>query len=253
MQRRLESLARAEHLLIGCDFDGTIAPIAPRPDLAWACPKVLDALRRAAFLPRTSVAIVSGRSMTDLRSRLGNTNGLWLVGGHGASISGPGFEKVPDDVSAQLDVVARLLLRSAPEKLGFVHERKPTGIAVHYRSVTPAEAERVVPMLAYAIAIPAGLRIRHGKMVIEFQAVDTDKGRALTAIKDFVGATGVAFLGDDHTDEDAFRVLGPLDAAIKVGSHDSHAEFAADTVEDAQRIIIDLVRQREEIVLAESG
>ena len=62
-----------------------------------------------------------------------------------------------------------------------------------------------------------GLHVLHGKHVVEVGVVRADKGTALLALRDEVGADVVAYFGDDVTDEDAFRALGPDDVTVKVG------------------------------------
>ena len=68
-----------------------------------------------------------------------------------------------------------------------------------------------------------GLHVLHGKHVVEVSVVRADKGTALVALRDEVGADAVAYFGDDVTDEDAFRTLGPNDLTVKVGPGDTAA------------------------------
>lgn len=244
MNRPLAAAATTPRLLIATDFDGTLAPIVARPDQARAPAAVVGSIRRGALLGQTHMAIVSGRSLDDLAARLGPLECVWLVGGHGAEVRGPGTSVAPADSTLILEAVAEPLRREAPEEHGFVHERKPTGIAVHFRRVAPEIARRAVPRIIDSIALPAGLRIRQGKMVIELMAVDTDKGRALQRLRHITGATAVVYLGDDATDEDAFRSLGPGDVAVKVGEPPTDAHFCVPTVDEAQRLVAELVEAR---------
>ena len=70
LNRELDALARAPALLVAADFDGTLAPIVPQPWMARADPAAVRALRALAELPRTHVAIISGRSLADLAAQL---------------------------------------------------------------------------------------------------------------------------------------------------------------------------------------
>lgn len=244
MINHLEQLARTPRLLIATDFDGTMGPIVPHPDDASASPGVVDLLKRAMALPQTFVAVVSGRALADLRRRLGPLPGAWLVGGHGSEISGPDIEDSPDDVSLLLESIAEPLRRIAPPAAGFLHERKPMSIAVHYRQVDPAVATEAIQAITRTVAEPAGLRLRPGKMVLELLAVDADKGRGLQKVREVTGATGVIYFGDDTTDEDAFRVLGEGDLSIKIGKPPTDAEFSVGTIGEAHTLLAELIEQR---------
>ena len=86
LRRALEALARTERLLVALDFDGTLAPEVDQPDAARALPEAHAAVERLAALPATRVALVSGRSVTDLEqvSRFGDE--VLLVGSHGIEL-----------------------------------------------------------------------------------------------------------------------------------------------------------------------
>jgi trehalose 6-phosphate phosphatase len=88
----------------------------------------------------------------------------------------------------------------------------------------------------------AGVHVLHGKRVVEVSVVRADKGTALLALRDEVGADVVAYFGDDVTDEDAFRALGPEDVTVKVGRGETAARFRVDSPEDAAaalRLVLD--------------
>jgi len=244
MRERSETLAITPRLLIATDFDGTLARIVDDPRAAAAPPAVLDLLRGAARMPQTAVAVVSGRGLADLRKRLGTIEGAWLVGGHGAEISGPHTSYTPEGVSQLLESIAEPLRRAAPPEAGFLHERKATGIAVHFRAVEARTAKKAVAEILETIAAPAGMGVCHGKKVIDLLAVDADKGSTLQKLRHETGATGVIYLGDDVTDEDAFGTLGPDDLSIKIGVPPTKADYCLPSVEDAHDLIGRLVEHR---------
>ncbi len=244
MRHRLHQLARAPRLLLAVDFDGTLAPIVSHPDLARPSPGVMHHLRLAAALPQTCVAVVSGRSLDDLRQRLGPLDPAYLVGGHGAEILGPNLRLAPRDVSLVLESLRAPILAIAPEHLGFFLERKPTAFALHYRNVPDHLALPAVDRLVEEIAKPANLRIRHGKRVLELLIDHADKGAALQALRFAAGASAVAFFGDDVTDEDAFASLEQSDLGVKVGSHPTEAHECVESIEQAHAAIEELVAAR---------
>jgi trehalose-phosphatase len=211
-------LATSPSLLVASDFDGVLAPIVDDPDRSAPIAASIEALARLQDAPDTAVAIVSGRERRQLLRLVPDPARFILVGSHGAEPDGPEWEGAgPDHQSAQR--LARLVdeLRALADELpGFFVEVKSLSVAAHFRRVD--EAVR-------AVAIDAVGRLRQawpatvvtGKEVVEFSVGTANKGDAIRALADQARATASVYLGDDVTDEDAFRVLGPDDAGIKIG------------------------------------
>jgi len=210
----LARLARGP-LLVGLDFDGTLAPIVDRPDDARMDGPMHDRLDALAEVTQT--AVVSGRNLDDLRLRVPAT-GLILVGSHGLEIAypGEGVERAPglEDSDATLGSLIHRLRRETADLSGVLVEPKRHSVAVHWRLAEPAEeaaAGRIVE--STADGFPAFVIVR-GKMVAEFRpAIDRDKGSAIRLLRGHAAANGaspaVLYIGDDVTDEDAFRALDP--------------------------------------------
>lgn len=218
-------LSRLGHgpLLVGLDFDGTLAAIADRPDGARLDRAMRD--RLAALAARVPTAVVSGRDLDDLRQRV-STPGVILVGSHGIEIAypGEGVERAPglEDSDAALGLLIHRLRHATADLSGVLVEPKRHSVAVHWRLAGPAEesaAERIVE--AMTDIFPAFV-VGRGKMVAEFRpAIDRDKGTAIGLLRGHAAAAGAApavlYIGDDVTDEDAFRTLDPdRDAGILV-------------------------------------
>lgn len=224
---RIDELAQTSVLLVACDFDGTLAPIVLRPEDASPVAGAVAALRSLMCLEDTVVAVVSGRSRGDLGRRCPLSGPAVLVGSHGAEV---GDERLALDDAARarltalwdgLDAIAR-------GRAGVRVERKPSGGALHYREATEEVAQRALDdVLGGALPLD-GLRVRHGKAVVELSVTHTDKGAALRSLRDAIGASAVLFVGDDETDEDAFRSLGAADVAIKVGEGPTAANHRVD-------------------------
>ena len=217
LERSLARLAGAEILLVACDYDGTLAPIVDDPERAYPDEEALGALEALGGLSDTRAAIISGRSWANLRRLSGGPPNVTLVGGHGAE-TGP--EEGPPGAGeemARLAAVAAALEAIAAKFAGTKIDRKPTGVAFHYRGLDPAMAGKALRMVEAGPGRDARLHLRHGKKVVEFSISAVDKGVALATIRDECGAGATVFLGDDLTDEDAFAVLGPEDVGIKVG------------------------------------
>jgi trehalose-phosphatase len=222
---QVAALARAEVLLIGCDFDGTLAPIVDDPPAARAIPESLVLLQRLARLRHTRVAIVSGRSLADLATTAPLPPEVILVGSHGAEME-PHLGSAPSpEVRSAAREVAESLEMIAAAVPGARVERKPIGAAVHYRQV---DDSLVAGLLAAVVDGPGhvtGVEVKHGKKVVELCVVRADKGTAIRELAARVGSTGIVFIGDDVTDEDAFAALGVHDLGVKVGPGDSIATW----------------------------
>jgi trehalose-phosphatase len=246
LDERLADLARVPQLLVACDYDGTIAPIVDDPMKALPRRETVVALRNLASLPQTQVAVISGRSLRDLAALSRLPTEVHLVGSHGSEFDiGFQVDLAPQLQALRDDLRADLVALSARVPGSYV-EAKPAAVAFHYRMV---DEELVAPAIAEVEQGPgarAGVTVRHGAKVVELMVVDTDKGRALERIRHQVGAKAVLFLGDDITDEDAFKTLQGPDVGVKVGTAETAAEFhVADTAEVSQ-LLARLAERRNE-------
>ncbi|WP_338832740.1 Trehalose-6-phosphate phosphatase [Moorella humiferrea] len=210
-------------VLLMCDYDGTLVPLAPHPSLARPGPHLLDLLRRLVMRPHLHMAVISGRSLDELRELL-PVAGLYLVGLHGAYVLTPdkrvvslipsGKEKIP---WAEIFKLAQKLTAGLP---GFYLENKGEAVAIHYRLAPPKTAASVLhefrrSMEPYHIF---GIEFLEGNKVLEVRRRGINKGLAATYfIKKWPGALPV-YLGDDKTDADAFSALPPNGLAVRVGN-----------------------------------
>ena len=197
------------------DYDGTLSPIAPRPEMATLPDETREVIRRLAN--RYPVAILSGRGREDVASLVG-LDGLSYAGSHGYDIAGPGFRhEVGDGIPDKIESAARALKEL--EKIeGVLIEPKRFAISIHFRLAPEEEVPRIERAVDEVAAAHPGLRKGHGKKLFELRPdLDWHKGRALLWIMDTLGLSGAVplYLGDDITDEDAFRVaeIGILVAA----------------------------------------
>ena len=225
----LTEISETDRLLIGTDFDGTLAPIVDDPATARALPEAVEALRSLATIAGTVVAVISGRSLADLRMLLGETDSLQLIGSHGAEVSSlrtdgsqhpehTGHSELPPAASPRLARLRRALQGITSQYRGVTLEPKPTGIAVHLRNADPTDARAVTEAIEDDPATWPGVHLLRGKMVLELTVVATDKGRALQSLARDHHCTAILFIGDDITDENAFLSLGADDVGVKVGS-----------------------------------
>jgi trehalose 6-phosphate phosphatase len=216
--------ADAGLVLLGLDFDGTLAPIVPHPEDAALPAATRAVLAALAGRPDTRVALISGRSLSDVRRRVG-LDAVFYAGNHGLEIEGPGVHRVHAEAEAAIDRLGQLaaaLEREVGAMDGVIVEDKGLTLSVHFRLVRdPAAGQAVADAVEQACARVPQVRLSHGKKVVEIRPdVDWHKGRALQFLRAelLAGiAAPVLFIGDDRTDEDAFRVVGDGGHAIFVG------------------------------------
>ncbi len=211
----------AQRIWIGLDFDGTLAPIADRPDQVQLSRQTREALRSLSTRHDVSVAIVSGRELCDVRQIVA-IESLAYSGNHGLEIEGPKLSYASPLAAAMCDDVARmadaLSVRLAHLDQLLV-ENKRLSLSVHYRLV-PAQAwPEVLSAVETVVQDYESFRVLPGAMVWEIRPrVSANKGTAaLWLRKHQSGEKGLPiFIGDDVTDEDAFRAF-PDGITIKVG------------------------------------
>jgi trehalose-phosphatase len=198
--------------LVVLDFDGTLAPIAAHPGEAQLADGAGEALREAAR--STAVAVLSGRPVDDLLERLGDDSGATLVGGHGAEVLTTDGERISlVDVEAlrrTLDTVETELHDLLDATDGWLVQRKQASVAVHHRRVALDGVALLLPRIRRLFDDRAddapGFTVLEGKEVLELRPRTVDKGRAISWLETrFPGRTPLV-IGDDVTDEDAFRV-----------------------------------------------
>lgn len=225
-------------LLLVTDFDGTLSDLAPTPGEAVMSPEVSETLRLVGEHPRTTLAVVSGRRIDDVRGRtadvapfVGGLHGLEIVGPSGGFLH-PALARV-EPVIADILARARITLAWCPD---IVLEDKTYALTCHVRKASVEDAGRALGQFV-EIAQPALdadlLRVLPGAQALELlPAVEWHKGKAVDWIRSVVdlgptGGVGVVYLGDDRTDEDAFATLKDRGVAIGVGDrpHDHLIKF----------------------------
>jgi len=248
-----EALAKGQ-LYLFLDYDGTLTPIVERPEDAVLAPAMRS--RLAELAERCFLAIVSGRGRADLTARVG-IEGIAYAGSHGLELVPPdGSTKEAPEAQAALpalDAAERELRSALGPVAGAQLERKRFGLAVHYRRVAAETVPQVENAVQAALAAQAGqLKLKSGKKVWEFVPdLDWDKGKALGWILDRIGAdpraASIVYLGDDITDEDAFRAIADTGIGIAVGDgpEDTAATHRLADVDAVERFLAALAATAE--------
>jgi trehalose 6-phosphate phosphatase len=221
----VRKLAGTPRLLVASDFDGVLAPIVNNPADSRPLPASQDALVCLAGLAATEVAVISGRSLRDLRTLSSAPENFLLVGSHGSEFSEGSAAGLDEHTSGLLRNVIDEVREITAGRPGVIVETKPVSVAIHVRNSSRETAAAVLAAVADGPARRIGVRALPGKEVIELAVIDTSKGTALDALRDQTGATGVFYAGDDVTDEAAFSHLRSDDVGVKVGPGDSLARF----------------------------
>lgn len=250
-ERVSASLRQAERLLVMLDFDGTLAPIVPRPPDARIPPSTLAILRGLQECPDVVLAIVSGRAARDVKA-LAGVSGIHYFGSHGRERLRPEGDTVALAGSGQEEIrqFCQILTRQLTGVPGFELENKGMAAAVHYRHVDARLRNRVETAVRETARSVGSLSVGAGKMVFDVTPVDgVDKGVAATELHREVGGLPV-FFGDDTTDESAFRALAAGGLTVYVGpdSADSAARYrVADPAEvgEALRRILEIAHARQ--------
>ncbi len=226
-------LKSANHILLLSDYDGTLTPIADRPELAVLNADTRKLLQALARNRRYTIGLISGRSLTDLKNCV-NVDGIIYSGNHGLEIEGFGtnfLEPIAEEVRPYLQILFQVLSTTLRGIKGVFVENKGLTLSVHYRSVNGAEEQKVIDAfdkVTNPLHITGRIRITRGKKVYEIRPpVEWDKGKAVAWLiarcKETKGKSGAlpVYLGDDLTDEDAFKVIeGYGGITIFVGSED---------------------------------
>lgn len=195
-------------LAVFLDLDGVLAPIVATPEAVVADPRRTAVLRRLGRKLDGRLAIISGRTIAEI-DRIVDGVVTSVAGVHGLERREAGVlrRRVADPALGDAVAAFRDFARSRP---GVRVEDKGLSTALHYRLA--ADHAHAALDLARDLAAGAGLNLLRGDMVVELRTPGADKGTALAAfmaMAPFKGATPV-MLGDDLTDEDAFRAAADL-------------------------------------------
>jgi trehalose 6-phosphate phosphatase len=230
------AVAAADHVFAALDFDGTLAPIVPRPEDAAIPRETADRLRALAGSRHCTVAVVSGRSAADLKKRIGLD--VIYAGNHGLEIEGPGVSFVHSEAKllrGTIDLASWDLEAAFEMVRGVFVERKALTSTVHYRQ---ARAELTDWITATVLMITGA----YGQCLTAVRArkaweirprVTWDKGSAIRfLLKRLSCCPLLVCAGDDRTDEDMFSV-SPEAISIKVGdSSPTRARYQVGTPRD---------------------
>ncbi|KAL9412064.1 hypothetical protein AB3S75_045640 [Citrus x aurantiifolia] len=226
--------AKGKRIALFLDYDGTLSPIVDNPDCAFMSDAMRAVVKNVAkYFP---TAIISGRSRDKVYEFVGLAE-LYYAGSHGMDIMGPVRQSIPNDNAdtiqstdkqgkevnlfqpareflPMIDAVFHSLMENTKEINGVKVENNKFCVSVHYRNVDEKYWATVVQRVHEILKqYPTRLRLTHGRKVLEVRPViDWDKGKAVMFLLESLGLSNCEdvlpiYVGDDRTDEDAFKEL----------------------------------------------
>jgi trehalose-phosphatase len=227
-ERLKETLAN-KYILLFLDYDGTLTPIVESPADAVIPRQTKELLRRLSKNPQVKLSIVSGRALKNVKGIVGIKDIIY-VGNHGLEIEGPKI-RFESPVSPRLSATITEIKEELSEKLSAIKgafvEDKGLTLSVHYRLVHKKLAPLVKTIVHETLILHVVkniIKIKPGKKVLEIRPpVEWDKGKVALwllvrqlAILEDKNVLPI-YVGDDLTDEDAFKALRNKGLTVFVG------------------------------------
>lgn len=228
LEELLERTGTLPRVLVLLDYDGTLVPIRSRPDLA----KMTDEQRATLEelnTGRLRLAMLSGRSVADLRARV-DLPDIIYAGVFGSEMREPGWHFIQPaarGLRGPIKVLAGRLRRHFEDIPGARVEDKGVGVCVHYRNVPDDHRVTFDRRVAEVRAdCPPGMRWRHGQKSWEISALAPwNKGKAALLLWRRLGKPYLLAFGDDVFDEATFRAVQGRGAGVRVGRGRSAARY----------------------------
>jgi trehalose-phosphatase len=214
-------VAAAKRRVLLLDYDGTIAPVCADRHRAFPYSNVPELMRCIMRTCGTRLIVVTGRAAREVPPLLGLTPETW--GSYGIERLHPNGHHEDVEVGEEaFQVLERAETCLEREGLGELIEVKLAGVAVHWRGLRPADVLEI-KTIAYRVLEPLafepGMALAEFEDGIEIRLRSANKGEALRGLlHDLNSDVPVAYLGDDATDEDAFRVLNGRGLSVLVNS-----------------------------------
>ncbi|OMO94285.1 Trehalose-phosphatase [Corchorus olitorius] len=222
MFEKIVAASKGKQIVMFLDYDGTLSPIVEDPDQAFMTREMRAAVRDVArYFP---TAIVTGRCRDKVYSFV-KLAGLYYAGSHGMDIKGPSksrkYKKGNQGVLFQpaseflpmIDEVYKALVEKTKSIPGAKVENNKFCVSVHFRCVDEKSWAVLAEQVRSVLNEYPKLKLTQGRKVLEIRpTIKWDKGRALEFLLEALGYANSndvlpVYIGDDRTDEDAFKVL----------------------------------------------
>jgi trehalose-phosphatase len=207
-----DSLAAAKSRVLMVDYDGTVAPFCADRRRSFPYPAVSELLRQIMSTCETRLVVISGRSVATVAPLLGLNPPPETWGTYGIErLHADGRYEGPEVTDEALEALERAEAELLRQGLGDLIEARPGAVSVHWRGLQPS---RVLEVRTKAYGVMTPLTFHTGLLVtdfdggVEIRLRSANKGDIIrTILSEIAPDVPVAYLGDDKTDEEAFRVL----------------------------------------------
>lgn len=247
----IELLVKNRHVVLFLDYDGTLTPIVERPEMANLLPSNRKRLEALSKLKNVKIVIISGRALKDVKRRVG-VSGLTYAGNHGLEFEGPKIHRIHSAAKA-----FRRLAKSIKSRLQRAYafmpeilvENKTYTLSVHYRRVSEGKIAAAKMILLKEIGTyleKSQAALTEGKKVWEIRPPTLwNKGKTVLFILKKMRVSikkplVPIYIGDDRTDESAFRALRQRGITVKVAENpkeNSAANHFVRTPKDVSRFL----------------
>jgi trehalose 6-phosphate phosphatase len=219
----MKQLTAAPASVLLLDYDGTLAPFHTERHCAYPYPHVVQLLESILKCAKSRVIIITGRPIAEMGPLLSPLDNIEIWGSHGLEhrLANGTYRQImiaPETAAVLSQAESWLTVAGLAPRT----EIKPGGIAVHWRGLPDAEVERIQSCAQKGLSDfgeQPGLKLLQFEAGLELRVAHPDKGDAISSI--LSGSdhrSRIAYLGDDLTDEDAFRVLNPHGLTVLVRS-----------------------------------
>lgn len=246
LKRKVASqIMRAPHTFVLLDFDGTLVPIMPKPEMVHLRASTKKLLEKLSKNARMSLGIISGRRLEEIKSLVG-IKGLVYAGNHGLELEGPDFKythaktKEFKRILKEIIPVLQPLSKIFP---GTFVENKEITLTYHYRLLDPKWVEtcrkEFVKRLSKWLDNKL-IKVMEAKKALEVRPYFTwNKGSAVRWILLHEDpASFPIYIGDDKTDENPFKALKDRGVTIRVGfDRNSAAQYFVKDNDEVVRLL----------------
>lgn len=241
-----EDYINAKKRFIFLDYDGTLVPFKDKPEQARPDRELLRIIRQLSQDSSNRVVIVSGRDYLTLEKWFGGLN-LEFIAEHGVWLKLKNeewqeTENLHDDWKDQIFPILEQFVNRTP---GAFIEEKSFSLVWHFRKVERGlgahRSRELINHLRYMIT-GLNVQVLEGDMVVEVKSIEVNKGRAVSRWLQQAEKHFILVAGDDHTDEDMFRIMPQTAYTIKVRSNISAARFSLSSYQEVRKLLKKMVR-----------
>jgi trehalose 6-phosphate synthase/phosphatase len=249
----IERIVAARRRLLLLDYDGTLVPIAERPELARPDPGLHRLLARLAESSGTEIVVVSGRDRVTLERWVGHLP-IGLSAEHGlySRSRGGAWTRERRIDPALLESIVATLREVEGSLPGSLVEAKEGSVALHVRGADPSASEPALARLRDALEPTLkqhGLELLEGKKVVEVRVRGVSKGAAAKTWLKRLEPDVVFAAGDDRTDEELFGAL-PGAVTVHVGGASTRARHRVGSPAELRSLLVHLAERLEAVATA---